>query len=235
MGYGVNDGEEFPERIRRALAAMRTGIPVINAGIGDNGNGRWVKLLRNEGNRLDPRLVVLQVSDNDFTDNLKDGLFTIGPSGDLVERSVPPPGWSRVVQQWIEAVPGLPYSYLVGLSRQAISARRVRTPASPLPTASAQDVARADSLTYGLIGEAVDICQQQGWRVLALEVGVEGARLEALRTLFQKRGVNLIVVPSRADRPDLYYRTDGHWNARGHEWVATKVLEYLRTAGVLNN
>ena len=84
MGYGVSDGEEFPELVRRELVARRLEIPVFNAGTGDTGNGRWVKFLRNEGGRLNPRLVILQVSENDFADNLKEGLFAIAPSGDLV-------------------------------------------------------------------------------------------------------------------------------------------------------
>ena len=40
-GYGVSDGEEFPERIRRALVERhgRGAPPVVNAGIGNAGNG----------------------------------------------------------------------------------------------------------------------------------------------------------------------------------------------------
>ena len=236
MGYGVSDGEEFPELVRRAFVKMMGGIPVVNAGTGDNGNGYWVKFLRIEGERLNPRLVILQVSKNDFGDNLKEGLFTITPSGDLVEKPVPPPGWSRVVQEWIEAVPGLAYSYIVGLSRQAIPSPTVRNLGVNAPPAAAKDTKDGtDSLTYRLIVETLDICKQKNWPVLALGVGVEEARLAELRALFQERGISLIVVPPKSVRPDLYYRVDGHWNSRGHQWVATKVLEQLKAGGVLRN
>jgi hypothetical protein len=234
MGYGVNDGEEFPELVRRALVAARQRIPVVNAGTGDNGNGRWVKFLRNEGARLSPRLVVLQVSDNDFGDNLKEGLFTIGPSGDLVEKPVPRPGWPRLVQAWIEAVPGLAYSHLVGLSRQAVPAPRGRgTDTGPAGGTERRD--HSDQLTYRLIQETLQICERNGWPVLALEVGVGEPRLAELRSTFDQRGIDLIVVPASTVRPDLYYRIDRHWNSRGHQWVATSVLDHLKADGILRD
>jgi len=50
-GYGVNDGEEFPDLVRVALEQRgRTiPIPVVNAGSGNIGNGYWLRFLKAEG------------------------------------------------------------------------------------------------------------------------------------------------------------------------------------------
>ncbi len=230
MGYGVSDGEEFPELVRHALLQTGSTVPVINAGMGDNGNGRWVKFLRHELGRLKPRTVILQISENDFGDNVKEGLFTLDHSGDLTERPLPSPGISRTIQEVIELVPGLAYSYLVGLSRQATLAGQTTTAEAKVPgSASDNRQDPADTLTYKLVARAVEICQAAGSPVVALEVGVEGPRLGALRKMFQDSRIELIEVPTKSVRPDLYYRIDGHWNSKGHRWVADKLLGQLRS------
>jgi len=226
MGYGVNDGEEFPELVRRALVAKNPHLGVVNSGMGDNGNGRWIKFLRGDAKRFDPRVVVLQISENDFSDNRKEGLFAIGPGGALVEKPIPQPGWSRTAQDWIEAIPGLDYSYLIGLLRQAQPARGG---AAPQRTATAA----ADSLTYRLLEESLALCERAGWPVLGLEVGVEGPRLASLQEIFRRQGADLIEAPTRSARPDLYYQTDGHWNAKGHQWVAAAVLDRMMGSAAL--
>jgi hypothetical protein len=62
MGYGVNDGEEFPALVRNALTKRGPDtVAVINAGVGNVGNRRWIKFLPAEGKRYNPRLVVFQI------------------------------------------------------------------------------------------------------------------------------------------------------------------------------
>ena len=81
LGYGVDDGLEFPHRIRSVLPP---GLTAINAGIGGTGNGRWPRFLEREGERLRPEVVVLQVCGNDLDDNLHEGLYSLDARGDLV-------------------------------------------------------------------------------------------------------------------------------------------------------
>src|SRR5262245_19889816 len=78
-GYGVSDGEEFPELVQRALTKRygKQAPPVVNAGIGNTGNGHWVKLLRREGQRFAPRMVVLQMTGNDFLDNVLEQMYRV--------------------------------------------------------------------------------------------------------------------------------------------------------------
>jgi hypothetical protein len=55
-----------------------------------------------------------------------------------------------------------------------------------------------------------------------------------LRARFLERFPELrfLVFPSKAERPDLYYRKDGHWNPAGHVLAATRTLTAIREAGI---
>jgi lysophospholipase L1-like esterase len=211
MGYGVNDGEQYVALLQRAAPE----IPMVNAAMGDNGNGRWVKFLRAPA--YAPRLVVLQVMANDFDDNRREALFELA-GNKLVERPVLPPGGSRLAQQAIEAVPGLADSHLIGLLRQ------VRSP-SVVPRAANPASSTGDELTYALIAEALRICTSRGWPVIGVLVEIDDARLERLEELFG--AYPLLRIPFRTERPELYYQTDGHWNAAGHRFVANHLVPLL--------
>jgi lysophospholipase L1-like esterase len=236
MGWGVSDGEEFPALVRKALENRNPErrIPVINAGMDHNGNGRWVKFLRNEGKRYDPRLVVLQLTNNDFKDNVEERLFTLTHSGALVELPVPPPDITKTLGVLIEVVPGLSSSYLVGLVRQVVwAARPYVPPPKPKPGAAAEErVSLHDQLTFRLLKEVLTICDRERWPVLSVIVGIRGERLAELEKLFQGFHVEMIVVPDKPTRPDMYYKVDGHWNASGHVFVAESILNSLLARGL---
>src|SRR5262245_45028362 len=120
LGYGVNDGEEYPALVSAGLRRRfgDAAPPAINAGIGNAGNGFWLKLLRRDGAAMRPAVVVMQIFENDFADNLNDGLFALQPGGSLRELPVPAASALRRLEAVIQAVPGLSYSHLLGLLRQ---------------------------------------------------------------------------------------------------------------------
>jgi hypothetical protein len=159
----------------------------------------------------------------DFEDNVTEGLFVLR-DGNLIEQPIPPPGIQRRI---MEVVPRLAYLHMVGLLRQ------VRRPAWTSPTDSdvPDDVPDGpddlDELTYRLVERAIELCQDQGWPVLGLSVGIEGERLDRMRRLFEARGVKLLETPSREAHPELHYSTDGHWNGEGHAYVARMLMEAL--------
>lgn len=233
MGYGVTEGEQFV-----ALLQSRLGeLPMLNAGMGNNGNGRWLKFLLLAAPAYEPRLVVLQVMGNDYEDNVREGLFELRGS-ELLERPIPPPSRSRNLQHLVEAVPGLASSHLVGLLRQVWAVRAPADAQGDTPgegavalqsAVAAEDtsVAAGDALTLALIARAIEICQHNGWPVLGVSVEVTGTRLVQLEGLFASRGVALLRLPGKQERPDLYYRVDGHWNAAGHRHVAETLLPVL--------
>jgi hypothetical protein len=227
MGYGVDDGSEFAAVIRNQQPRERG--PFLNAGLGDNGNGRWLKFLALEAPQYAPRLVVLQVMDNDFYDNLAEGLYVLR-GGELVEQPVPPPGPRQWMQTTINALPPLGYSHLVGLLRQVRLPSRSNVagddggssePSVPIESDE------SDELTYALIDRAISLCEGQGWPVLGLSVGIEGDRLERMKKVFGKHRATLLEAPSKAAHPELYYQIDGHWNAMGHARVAEMIADEI--------
>lgn len=234
MGYGVNDEEEFPSLIRQALDEKlgKGRVPVVNMGMGYNGNGRWVKLLEREVESVDPKVVVFEVCGNDFTDNHNERLFTLSREGVLLELPVPERSLARKLQLVIELIPGLSYSYLVSLMRQILQSRALGASVAGVSVEGHSSESESPSpvglLTYALIERSVSICQQRGWKVLALSVGVEQEdRRERLRELFGRHGINLVEIPTRSERPDLYYDPDGHWNKAGHRYTAGHLLDRI--------
>lgn len=238
MGFGVSDGEEFPARIKAMLDAKfgKDAVAVVNAGMGDNGTGRWIKLLKAEVDGFKPRLVVLQVMENDFDDNVKEAYFSVSDDGTLNESPVRI-GRMKALEPFLDAVPGLSGSYLYSLIRQAVAGYTATArlkPASPgnaAPKAAAlaANPPYADRLTERLVAEAVSVCQAKGYPVFALLVGLEGGRLSRIEGIFRAHSIPVLVAPRKAERPDLYYKIDGHWNAAGHAFVAGAVFEQLQS------
>ena len=83
LGIGVSDGEEYPQLIAQRMKEdpRFQHVPVLNLGIGLNGNGRWLKFLREKGALVRPKLIVLQLFINDFTENLDELFFRLGKDG----------------------------------------------------------------------------------------------------------------------------------------------------------
>ena len=228
VGHGVNDGEAFPDLIRKSLSKRygKNIIPVVNAGIGDNGNGRWVKFLKDKGKRYDPRLVVLQLYANDFNDNLNEGLFELSPEYELVEKEVPAESNARKIQRFVDNIPGLSSSYLIGLLN------KVRAKLKYEYVYKTETTVEEDTLTYRLLEEVISLCNQGHWPVIAISIGIEGLRFSRLERIFNEKGVTLIKIPNHEERPDLYYEVDGHWNKRGHSFAAELIMEELREQGL---
>ena len=227
-GYGVSDGEEFPELIRRALVEShgRRAPPVVNAGIGNTGNGHWVKWLRLEGRRFAPRLVVLQFTSNDAADNLREQMYGLDSNGQLIERPVAQRGPVHKINELVAAVPGLSSSHLVGFGYQLYHRyndwhmTRVHVPGG-VETAADND------LTLRLWEEALRICHEAGWPVVGIAVEFAGPHLVQLRGILERYDARLIVAPTKEQRPDLYYEIDGHWNPLGHAFVAQMLQREL--------
>lgn len=117
MGYGVEDDESFPALVDAMLrSAGRGAVPVVNAGVGNSGQGWWLPFLERRAGDFAPRVVILQLADNDFGDNRAKRMFRL-EDGRLEPLPIPEPGWERRAQALIEAVPGLSYSHRVAAER----------------------------------------------------------------------------------------------------------------------
>ena len=226
LGYGVDDGEEFPARIAAAEP-----IPVVNAGMGNSGNGRWIRFLETDAPALEPRVVVLQLCSNDIGDNLEEGRFRLDATGKLLRvEAVEDPTWRRTVQRLVEAVPGLAYSHVVSMLREE---RRSVEDADTRADPAAPDGPMA--LTLALLREALSLCAARGWPALVVAADLEDPLAGEVARLCAELRVPLVELPAKAERPDLYYRIDGHWNASGHEHAANAILEALREMPALSD
>jgi hypothetical protein len=169
---------------------------------------------------------VLQVMNNDFGDNLHDRLFTLD-NGEL--REVPGPAAGRPsrwgVHQIVETVPGLAHSYFIAAVRQVRWASDVRQFYSG-------STAGAD-LTYRLWERIFEVCRREGWPLAVLAVDLQKDRLRRLTEMTTAHGVTLIVPPPPSERPDLYFRVDGHWNEKGNREVARLLLNAIDRDGAL--
>lgn len=228
MGYGVSDGSEFPARVDLALRQKfgASAPATVNAGVGDSGNGFWVKFLRHEATRMNPRLVVMEVLENDFVDNIREGLFQLKADGTLDELPVAPQSVARTIQRFFADAPGISSSYLVGLARQ-VRSPHLSTNGSPSAESAALSPSTSDRLTYLLIQESLALCAANNWQVLGLLVGLSADRQHEALALFTQHRFPVVVLPAKEQRPDLYYSIDGHWNDRGHAHAADQVLRAI--------
>lgn len=226
MGYGVADDESFPARIEAMLRDSGRGdVPVVNAGVGNSGQGWWLPFLERRAGDFAPRAVVLQLADNDFGDNRAEGMFRLA-DGRLEPRPIPEPGWERRVQALVEAVPGLSYSHLVGALR-VLAAGRGATGGEDRPGEAAAIEAEERELTRALVAEAIERCRSRGWPVVGLMIGMERERGVDILQVFDAWGVPWVRVPSKAEAPELYFEIDDHLNARGHAVAAERLRDAL--------
>ena len=240
MGYGVSDGAEYPAVIQHKLDERHpeAEIEVINAGIGDNGNGQWIKFLRLYLREIDPSLVVLQFTQNDFSDNVRENYFAISEKGDLLENEIRI-SLARRVDNVISIFPGLSNSHLYAAARQAryywgvagtgnITLEKEQLTAPGIVQQSPDiDLPYRYRLTQGIVSEAVRICISNGYSVVAVMVGLDGAELEMVQSWFAGMGVPAIAIQTKSAQPEHYFQVDGHWNESGHQHVAHEVARLI--------
>jgi len=229
MGYGVNEGEEFPQLIARRLN-KRNGlgpVQVINAGVAGTGTGRAFRFLQWYMNvwKHHPTVLIYQFSGNDFNDNIREGLYSIDSQGRLVERNTRVP-FMRRLQPVIESIPGLSWSHLFAGILQG-SRRWWFQPGARQHEASHQISRKRELLTFSLVEELLSLAEHNKWPVIGLMPTVSGHRKKGVQALYDRFSVTTVPVPSRRGRPDLYYRIDGHWNKEGHAHVAEALLPVL--------
>jgi len=248
MGYGVTDGLEFPALLRAWYTArLGPDAPeVLNAGIGGTGNGHWLLFLMSQAAQIRPAAVVLQLCSNDEKDNQRERLFALdSTSRTLRDLPSPSPRALQRFQMLAESVPGLSHLHLYGLMRQVRvgggaggDGQGATTPASGAgaqertPTAAVPETPPGAALAQAIVASCIAHCRSQGWPVVLLSADLAGPMLDRWRAFAAAQGVDLLIVPDKKSRPDLYFRTDGHWHAAGHALAADLVRFWLQAKGL---
>lgn len=237
MGDAVDDGQEYASLLRERFAPR--GYEVINFGKAGNGNGRWIRFLERDAEGFDPAVVVMQICFNDFIENPVESLYVVGPDGSLEARPVPEIGMARRAQAIVESVPGVVYLRLYQLAKQIVRGSGSRIGQLMLDEDDFSETIRRDDpalwesrneLTFAIIERAVEMCRENGWPVVAINVGTEGERERLLFDLFDRLGVRAIDIPLRSERPELFHEKDPHWNAAGQRHVASVLGEAIDEA-----
>jgi lysophospholipase L1-like esterase len=225
QGYGVDDGEEFPRLVAARLEAEGIRAEVLNEGVGDTGTGRALRLVSGYASEPGcPTILVYQFSVNDVGDDYRDGFFTLDESGGLVEAPLPVPrSRLRRLQPLVDAIPGLSNSHLFAAMMQVARARRQLERVDLTP--SRETYPASEKLTLRLIAEIIATARGRGWQVVVLTANASPAVSARIETLARSMSVEFVWVPAKAERPDLYYRVDGHWNPAGHVEAATRLQE----------
>ncbi len=227
LGHGVNDGEEYPSLISKSLAA-RYGpdrFVMLNTAVGGMGNGRWIKILHSHFWGYQPKLVVMQFSNTDQSDNMKEGIYTLSPSGELIAMPPRPPGWGFYLEQAVDAIPGLAYTHFVALCRQLMVQNRLMSmyqsrEIRPDNTNPSQPSTMPADLTARLVEEAVAICRSRGFPIVLVTTDLDGPDLAWIEQICDGLAVPHVQAPTRRQRPDLFFPLDPHLNAAGQKYVA---------------
>jgi lysophospholipase L1-like esterase len=237
FGWGVEGDQMFSARLQDALATRGVPAAVLTAGVPGYSTDQEYLLWRRVGPQLRPEVTVLLLSGNDPpADNVSSvdmsgaiypkPFFLVTTGGGLELRGVPVPDKqphpsSRFEPLKARVRPLAAYA----LARQfngTVGAPRApdRGPAPAIP-------ADALSVTGAILAAFNRELRAQGGTLLVVLIPSPAVR-DALATICGKEGIAFVDLgPAFAGRPDLNFKYDGHWNARGHQAAANAVVATL--------
>lgn len=235
FGKGVEDDEPFCRQLEDRLNAQATaGAPryqTLNAGVVSYGTANELRYLRLRGLHFDPDLVLLQLHDNDFSDNLASPLFSLDGDGSLVEGAA-----DLQLRRMMEIFDRLPFRSLLESShlfnflrlRMNITIRHRGKAGAREGETRRERRGRAQRLLAVLLARFVDTCEAARVPLLVVAVDLREAQMRAVRPVLDPRGVPLVALQWLETYPERYYPVDGHWKAGGHRAAAAALEPAVR-------
>jgi hypothetical protein len=255
MGYGVRDENMFTARMLDYLEDVyKYPIEVINLATSGHGNAEELVVLREEGIKYDPDIVLLAWHATDLLDNVRSGLYVLR-NGQLEQgRStyLPAIAATRILFR----IPV--YRFLVEHSQfyhffRDWASRKVKSFLVIIRSAHERDDiqpsrvnANADyreHLAIALLDEMQQMCEEQGRHFVIFDIPVRRSRLE-FDTHFPSEFINE-QSPLRVISPiDQFYRngngkklywekSHGHFTPLGCDLVGRALSEYIELNGLL--
>ena len=249
-GFGVEHQEVFSEIIEDS----RDGLQVINMGVSGYSTDQEYLLLREEGLRYNPQLVLLMLFENDINHNTLDVNYLKYPKprfsvvdGHLVQANRPSPriGPLREIHCFLRTH-SVAYNYLVRVleSSSAPWVRFTRAFGSGIAYwLTGRRWEDPVALTSAIIGEMRDLSEAAGAQLVVVQVATQGQALGQEKTIpdelieyCRAEGIPFLdLVGTFEDYlashsgQSLRFPNDPHWNADGHKLAAHAIGSYLQT------
>jgi lysophospholipase L1-like esterase len=249
-GLGVGDDQTYCAR----LAAELPGLEVINAGVNGYGTAQQLILLREDGLRFAPDIVVVGFFVNDLDDNVvgatrerfvvEDGALRERPAVEAVVTRAPANRSDR--RSWLRS--SYAYRFLSDRGKQLRAAHASADGPADVLTGERRE--SAWQLALALLREIHRTAREGGAELVLLAIpqrvqvqpddrppGDDGAGhdvLARLRPFAEAEGIPLVdplpalrAAYATSGQP-LYYREDRHMRPEGHAIVARALAEALR-------
>jgi hypothetical protein len=178
MGYEVDLKDTFLRQMEVNLNQMGIPCETINLSVSGFGNAEELILLREEGLKYSPDLVVLAWHSTDYDDNVRSGLFAL-KDGKLVRKNATYLPGTRA-QEILYSIPGYQWiadnSQFYNFAREQVAVRTkailaaVRKKGSEPTEGSEPDVRRGEDLAIALLREIHQEVISAGARFLILDV-----------------------------------------------------------------
>lgn len=246
LGDSYLEGYTVPlqDRVAEVAAGMLPGVQVVALGTGGYSTDQELLWYESEGARYSPDLVVVLFCINDVWYNAQGSyprgakpLFRV--AGDsLVLTGVPVPRVLATVQPRRSSLKGwiAEHSHLVQLIQRAMRRSTVLQAAAGAPAElspfAERPTAAADSaihMTEKLLARLQREVRDGGAKLVVMLIPETRTRAsEVFAEICARAGVECVdPTPRFANRTDVNFREDGHWNAAGHKLAAEVLAEIV--------
>lgn len=242
LGLGVDAEHTFAARLQDLLREDLPRSTVLNFGVSGYSTDQELLLYRDTVSRLNPRVVILIMCDNDFEGNLETfayGVYNkprfVGSS--LMPENVPVPKLTpaQEARLWLGRHSNLWNAFRSrrsqnGAVRRVLSLFEVRSSAP-----SSDDPVR---LMARILTEFKEMVESRNGKFVTLNTGHRGEKtplFQALRPLLRSSGIAFLGLEAnlaearRAKPGGLWdFHTDTHWNVDSNDLAARVVRQFLK-------
>ena len=232
-GFGVEANERFTEVLENELLKN---VQVINMGVSGYGSDQELLLLKNEGLKYQPDLVLVAFCGNDPTDNCNTHhsfyykpRFILNDEKELVLTNVPVP---RNELSFFESLEVYLYfhSHTVHFFADRIMAGRFKftedqfiEPMKDRPTSTQE----CYNLTTRILKEIDTVAKTNNAKTLIVIVTALGEQSDILVEFGKENDIPVLDLSKNVGFVKQYCLHEGHWNPTGHKYAAELIYDKL--------